>query len=83
MIYIVYGAVGVVAVLLLFIAGCFTGWKLHVAYEKHNRQVAVDNATEEEKKLFIEQQRAFDNMLNYNINQAYGLDDPLSELQKE
>ena len=81
MTYIIYGAVGVIAVLLLFAGGVFAGWKLHVAYEKHNHKVVTESVSEEEKREFLAQQKAFDNMLHYNVNQAYGLTDPLYELQ--
>ena len=74
MIYIVYGAVGVVAVLLLFIAGCFTGWKLHVAYEKHNRALTpAPTPAEEERRELTESLKALDSMLNYNADVAYNM----------
>jgi len=83
MTYILYGAVGVIAVLLLFMAGAYTGWRLRIAYEKHNRKVVHESMTEEQKQRFQQDQQAFEMMLNYNPDMAYGRVASVSDLLKE
>ena len=81
--YVLFGAVGVIVVLLLLIAGAFIGWRLRVAYEKHNRKVAQNTLTEEQKHQIREEQRAFDAMLNYTPEMAYGLQTTLADYAKK
>jgi hypothetical protein len=81
--YIIYGAVGVIAVLLLFITGTYTGWRLRVAYEKHNRKVVHESLTEEQKQRYRQDQQAFETMLNYNPDMAYGIATSVEDLLKE
>lgn len=83
MAYIVYGAVGVLAVLALIVAGFATGWRAHIAWQKHTRQAVLDEVTEEERLRLLDEKRAFDGLLNYNVEQAYGMNRDLSELAKE
>ena len=83
MTYVIYGAAGVLAVLLLLLIGAFVGWKLHIAFEKHNRRVVAEELTEEQKRQFRADQEAFDAMVNYSVEQAYGLPTSLGDLAKK
>lgn len=83
MIHIVYGAVGVLAVLLFLFGGAVLGWKARVAYEEHNKKVIRQELTEEERRKFQESQEAFEAMLNYNVETAYGTQPTLTELAKK
>lgn len=73
MIYLVYGAVGTLAVLGLLSLGFFIGWKAHNAFVKLSRQKAAEEATEDQKRMVRAQQQAFESMLNYNFETAYGM----------
>lgn len=84
MTYVIYGAVGIVVVLLLFIGGAFLGWKLHARYLAHNTRIIREEYTEEQKQKFAADQAAWDAMMNYSTEMAYGLvTDPLEELAKK
>lgn len=78
----IYGAAGVLSVLLLLFIGAFIGWKVRIAYEKHNRKVLVEQLSEEERSRLIEDQRAFEDMLHYNIDMAYGTPQSLKDLAR-
>ena len=80
MIYVLYGALGVLAVLGLLVLGAFLGWRGHGAWLEHTRRSARQEATEEERRALIADQRAFENMLSYNTDTAYGLVPDLDEL---
>lgn len=81
--YVIFGAVGVLVVLILLLVGAYIGWRLHKAYEKHNRKVAHETLTEEQKHQIREEQRAFDAMLNYTPEMAYGLQTSLADYAKK
>jgi hypothetical protein len=82
--HIVYGAVGVIAVLLLLFTGAIIGWKLHISYIQHNHRVIREELTEEKKQKFLADQEAFDAMINYSPEMAYGLaPDTISQLAKK
>lgn len=84
MVNIVYGAVGVLAVLLLLFSGAIIGWKSRIAYENHNQKVIRQELTDEERRKFQEDQAAFSAMINYNVDMAYGRQpQSLDELAKE
>lgn len=72
MIYFVYGAVGALAVLGLLALGFFIGWKCRKKFE-HNDPVPMEEMTEEHRHQMLAQQMAFESMLNYNQDTAYGL----------
>ena len=82
MMNMVYGAVGVIAVLLLLFTGAIIGWKVRIAFEEHNRKVIRQELTEEERRKFQAEQEAFDAMINYNVDMAYGNPKSLEELAK-
>ena len=83
MTYVLYGAAGVLAVLLLLVIGAFVGWKLRVAFEKHNRRVVAEELTEEQKRQFRADQEAFDALANYSVEQAYDLRTSVSDLARK
>lgn len=72
MIEICCGALSAMAVLGAFLAGFAAGRK---ACELPARGSAAHEESEEEKRLLHEEQRAFENMLHYNMDTAYGLAD--------
>lgn len=80
MTYVFYGALGMLAVLGLLLGGAALGWRARGAWQERTRQAAVKEATEEERRVLAEQQRAFEGMLNYSADQAYGMNKDLSEL---
>lgn len=69
--YFLYGVGGVLLVIALLAFGAVIGWKGHIAWQKHTRQAAVQEATEEEKRQLEAEQRAFSGLLNYNAEVAY------------
>jgi hypothetical protein len=83
MTYVLYGAAGILAVLLLLAGGVLLGWKLKGVYEQHTRQTAEDTRTEEQKRQVRQEQAAFEAMMHYNIDTAYGQDKTLESLIKE
>lgn len=83
MLYIAYGACGVIAVLMLLCIGAVLGWKLRGTYDLHTRRIAEDTRTEAQKQQFREEQEAFESMMSYNVDMAYGLDNSLEKMFKE
>ena len=60
------GAIGALAVLAAFLLGIAAGRKMGGRGVPHHE-------SEEERLLLHEEQRAFENMLHYNMDTAYGL----------
>ena len=79
----VYGAIGVLTVLALLCTGAFLGWKVHKAYEAHNRKVVREGVTEEQIRRYHADQEAFAAMMNYSPEIAYDLPVAKEELRKE
>lgn len=79
----VYGGLGVLAVLALLSIGAFLGWKLRIAYDRHNRKVVREGVTEEQIRRFHADQEAFSAMMNYSPEIAYDLPVTKEELRKE
>ena len=79
----VYGCLGVLAVLVLLSIGAFAGWKLHGAYDRHNRRVVREGVTEEQIRRYHADQEAFAAMMNYSPEIAYDLPAAKEELRKE
>ena len=73
MIYLVYGAGGMLAVLALLAAGAFWGWRANDAFGRYRARRAAEEATEEERRCLAAQQQAFESMLSYNQDTAYGV----------
>lgn len=76
----IFGAVGALFVMAMVAVGIYIGWKANDAFRKHSTRVAAQEASEEERRQLIAEQKAFDNMLNYNQDTAYGLNVGVSEL---
>lgn len=89
MTYVIYGAVGAIAVLLLLLSGAIIGWKAHGVYTAHlaAMQPAAPEPrqpTPEEVRQFMEDQEAFSTMLHYSPEIAYGFEsDPLQEMARK
>lgn len=75
MLYVIYGAVGVLAALVLLGLGFAAGWKASRAWREHARRTAVQEATEEERRRLEAEQRAFEGLMGYNRETAYGIRD--------
>ena len=88
MTYVLLGAVGAISVLLLFISGAIIGWTANVRYRQHLealRPAAAEPAkpTPEQLAQFKADQEAFEAMLHYSPEIAYGLqNDPLKAIER-
>ena len=83
MIYALYGAAGMLAVLALLGLGALLGWKGREKWQERARQAVDKEVDERERREAAEQQRAFEGLLSYSMDTAYGVHDPLAELGKE
>lgn len=81
MIYLVYGAGGILTVLALLAAGAVLGWRANDAFGRYHARRAAEEATEEQLRQFAAQQQAFESMLSYNQDTAYGVSTGLSETE--
>lgn len=70
--YVLYGAGGVLLALALLLSGAVAGWKARGAWIDHTRKAVAEEVSEEEKRRLKAEQQAFDGMLNYNADIAYG-----------
>ncbi len=77
MIHLMYGAVGALSVLVLLMLGFIAGWKANETYAAQKRP-AAEEVTEEQRRRLIAQQQAFEEMLHYNQDTAYGAGRTLS-----
>lgn len=80
MIYLLYGAAGTLAVLILLAVGACIGWKANEVLEKRGSKRSAVEATEEQRRQLIAQQKAFEDMLSYNQDTAYGVNLTLNGL---
>lgn len=82
MVYIIYGAVGVLLGLAIC-AGCvYLGWRAHERFEAHTRTVEAKEIGEQERARLIEQQQAFRSIMDYSTDIAYGLE-PVTPAEDE
>jgi len=79
--YLVYGAAGMLAVLMLLAAGSVLGWWANDAFGRYSTRRAAEEATEEQVRQLAAQQQAFESMLSYNQDTAYGLNAGLSAVE--
>lgn len=79
--YLVYGAAGMLAVLMLLAAGAFLGWRANDACGRYSARRAAEEATEEQLRQLAAQQQAFESMLGYNQDTAYGLESGLTGVE--
>lgn len=79
---IIYGAVGALIAMLLFIGGGFLGWCIRGRVERQKVRRTARELTKRELQVLKEQQEAFRQMQNYTSEIAYGYD-PKDELGGE
>lgn len=73
MIAFIYGVVGALLVLGLLTGGFFLGWRAKgIAIEKAKKEVE-QQYSEKELKTMRDNMQAFDQMLAYSVDQAYGI----------
>lgn len=77
MIHLMYGAVGAFSVLTLLVLGFLAGWKANEVFAAQKRP-AAEEVTEEQRRHLLAQQQAFEEMLHYNQDTAYGANRILS-----
>lgn len=73
MIYLVYGALGALAVISLLLTGGTLGWLACKAFERCGRKAAAQETTDEQRRNMLEQQEAFEQMLRYDRDTAYAI----------
>lgn len=66
----VMGAIGSLLVLLVFFAGAYTGWKVRDFWKPYKAE--TPSLTELEKKRKEDTDRAFQQMVGYNLDMVYG-----------
>lgn len=81
MIYLIYGAAGALTVFMLVTAGFLTGWKSAEMFRKRGADSTAEEATEEQLRQLAAQQQAFESMLSYNAETAYGVDSAFRTLR--
>lgn len=80
---VIFGALGVLLVLGLLALGFFMGWKGWELWTRHTTRAVEQEISEQERRAFLAQQKAFDDLLGYNAETAYGLNRGLEELERE
>ena len=83
MLNFIFGAIGALVVIALIAIGFVIGWHANNAFRRHSTRVAAEEASEEERRQLIADQRAFETMLNYNQDIAYGITKLESEMVGE
>ena len=73
MMSLIYGAVGMLAVLVLLAVGGFLGWKATRMYDRYRTKRVQEEVTQEQRRRLAAQQQAFEEMLRYNQDTAYGM----------
>ena len=72
-----YGVLGCLAVLVLFLGGGFAGWKLHgyADSKRYRRSLSEDEQKRivQERRELEAQQAAFHTLQNYSAELAYGM----------
>jgi hypothetical protein len=68
----IYGFLGALLCLALFIGGSLAGWKARAREEQQKRPAPVQ-ANEVTRQKLIAQQEAFHRVQNYSVEDAYGL----------
>jgi hypothetical protein len=80
---VIYGALGVLVVLGLLALGFFMGWKARVLWVRHTHRAVSEEISEQERRELRAHQKAFDGLMSYNVETAYGMNPSLDELTKE
>lgn len=73
MMYLVYGVGGMLAVLVLLVLGGYCGWKANEMFRHYSRRKTAEEWTQEQNRQLVAQQQAFEEMLRYNQDTAYGM----------
>ena len=73
MLYLMYGAGGTLVILAVFLLGGFLGWKLRETVWRYRTTKEVQEVTQEQRREMAAQQQAFEEMLRYNQDTAYGI----------
>lgn len=73
MIYLIYGVGGMLAVLGLLLLGGYGGWKANEMFRHYSRRKTAEEWTQEQNRQLVAQQQAFEEMLRYNQDTAYGM----------
>ena len=73
MIYLMYGAGGMLVILTVFFFSGFLGWKACEGVGKYSRKRTAQEVTQEQRRELAAQQQAFEEMLRYNQDTAYGI----------
>lgn len=73
MMYLVYGVGGMLGVLVLLVLGGYCGWKAHEMFRHYSRRKSAEEWTQEQNRQLVAQQQAFEEMLRYNQDTAYGM----------
>ena len=75
---IIFGFVGAVFAIAVFVSGVVFGRS--IAYSAPKKQEAVEaDLVEKEKKKAVEESEAFSKLMGYDIRQAYGIEGNLNE----
>lgn len=69
----VIGFSGMLVCLFLLVGGIVVGWKLKVADERRTQRVTAAALTDEQKRALREEQEAWRELHNYNVETAYDL----------
>ncbi len=72
MIWVLYGAAGAVCVLLLIAGGFAAGWAARGCIGARSAAPFATDRDEAEARAALAEQRAFEGMLHYNADTAYG-----------
>lgn len=73
MIYFVYGVLGMLFTIGLFMGGVCLGWHLRIRFVHKTNAAVKTELSEKEKREAREAAKAFDTLVNYNPDVAYGL----------
>lgn len=79
----IFGALGVLLVLGLLALGFFMGWRARILWRTHTHQAVRQEISEKERLAFEAQQKAFDDLMSYNTETAYGMNKGLNEIYGE
>ena len=83
MLNILFGALGVLLVLGLLALGFFLGWRARILWLTHTRREVTREISEKERMAFEAQQRAFDDLMSYNTETAYGMNTDMNSIYGE
>lgn len=83
MLNILFGALGVLLVLGLLALGFFMGWRARIMWLSHTTRAVKQEISEKERLAFEAQQKAFDDLLSYNTETAYGMNVDLNAVYGE